>query len=228
MKRKYGASITNDRETFDKLTDTIVRQVGDLKAMVDEFASFARMPKPEMAIEDVRPAVNEPVYLFREGHPKVTYRAALPDTPVIASIDRRLVTQAMTNLVKNATEAVESYGESDAAGADWSGLVEVRLSVAEGRIIIEVMDNGAGFPKQNRMRLLEPYVTTKGHKGTGLGLAMVNKITDQHGGTLLLDDAPHGPGRTHGARVRMILPLADADARNDDATNGAAPRRAEV
>ncbi|MGD9785277.1 MAG: ATP-binding protein [Hyphomicrobiaceae bacterium] len=211
LKRKYGASITNDRETFDKLTDTIVRQVGDLKSMVDEFASFARMPKPEMALEDVRPAAQEPVLLFREGHPKVVFRTHLPDAPVRANIDRRLVTQAMTNLVKNATESVESFGESGKAADGWSGLVEVRVTADGGRAVLEVIDNGAGFPKQNRMRLLEPYVTTKGHKGTGLGLAMVNKITEQHGGTLLLDDAPPAPGRTHGARVRMVLPLANAE-----------------
>jgi len=209
LKRKYGKAITEDRETFDKLTDTIVRQVGDLKSMVDEFASFARMPKPEMALEDVRPAVQEPVLLFREGHPKVNYRVSLPEIPVMANIDRRLVTQAVTNLVKNATEAVESFGEGADVPPGWSGLVETRVSEDGGRVIVEVIDNGAGFPKQNRMRLLEPYVTTKGHKGTGLGLAMVHKITEQHGGTLLLDDAPLAPGRTQGARVRMVLPASD-------------------
>lgn len=209
LKRKYSASIQNDRETFDKLTDTIVRQVGDLKAMVDEFASFARMPKPEMAQGDLRQAVQEPVLLFREGHPGLEYRLSLPDRPVIGSFDRRLVSQAVTNLVKNATEAVEQAGEG-AGEPGAKGIVETRVSVTGDRATIEVIDNGPGFPKQNRMRLLEPYVTTKGHKGTGLGLAMVNKITEQHGGTLLLDDAPPAPGRTHGARVRMVLPLVAA------------------
>ncbi len=212
LKRKYGASIQNDRETFDKLTDTIVRQVGDLKTMVDEFASFARMPKPEMADVDLRQTVQEPVLLFREGHPNVTYVMTLPPAAVMASADRRLISQAVTNLVKNATEAVEQRIEADKSGSGEKGLVETRISVAEGRATIEVIDNGSGFPKQNRMRLLEPYVTTKGHKGTGLGLAMVNKITEQHGGTLLLDDAPQAPGRTHGARVRMVLPLLEAAA----------------
>ncbi|MFN3869110.1 MAG: ATP-binding protein [Hyphomicrobiaceae bacterium] len=205
LKRKYGPGIANDRETFDKLTDTIVRQVGDLKAMVDEFASFARMPKPEMAEVDLRQAVQEPVLLFREGHPDLDYPISLPEQPLVGLFDRRLISQAVTNLVKNATEAVEQ-AEPSARGGD-KGMVETRLSVAGGRVTIEVIDNGPGFPKQNRMRLLEPYVTTKGHKGTGLGLAMVNKITEQHGGTLLLDDAPKAPGREHGARVRMVLPL---------------------
>jgi two-component system nitrogen regulation sensor histidine kinase NtrY len=207
LKRKYGPSIQNDRETFDKLTDTIVRQVGDLKAMVDEFASFARMPKPEMAEVDLRQAVQEPVLLFREGHPSLAYPMTMPGSAVITSADRRLISQAVTNLVKNATEAVEQSPEALAKEPGFKGMVETRLSVDQGRVTIEVIDNGPGFPKQNRMRLLEPYVTTKGHKGTGLGLAMVNKITEQHGGTLLLDDAPPAPGRTHGARVRMVLPL---------------------
>lgn len=207
LKRKYGRVITDDRETFDKLTDTIVRQVGDLKSMVDEFASFARLPKPEMADDDLRNALQEPILLFREGHPNVAFNIVVPDVPVVTSHDRRLVTQALTNLVKNATEAVEANAEAHSGDAHWKGQVEARLSTADGRATIEVIDNGSGFPKQNRMRLVEPYVTTKGHKGTGLGLAMVHKITEQHGGTLLLDDAPLAPGRTEGARVRMVLPL---------------------
>ena len=214
LKRKYGASIQNDRETFDKLTDTIVRQVGDLKAMVDEFASFARMPKPEMADVDLRQAVQEPALLFREGHPNVEYRTTLPDTALIGSFDRRLISQAVTNLVKNATEAVEQAAEQCASEPGWKGMVETRLSVEGGRATIEVIDNGPGFPKQNRMRLLEPYVTTKGHKGTGLGLAMVQKITEQHGGTLLLDDAPPAEGRKHGARGGMVPPGAATGARS--------------
>ncbi|HRY08059.1 MAG TPA: ATP-binding protein, partial [Hyphomicrobiaceae bacterium] len=227
IKRKYGRVITEDRETFDKLTDTIVRQVGDLKSMVDEFASFARLPKPEMADDDLRHAVQEPVLLFREGHPKVVYKVDMPDTAIIASHDRRLLTQALTNLVKNATESVESVAEAHAGEPDWQGMVEARISTQEGRAIIEVIDNGAGFPKHNRMRLLEPYVTTKGHKGTGLGLAMVHKITEQHGGTLLLDDAPLCPGRAQGARVRMVLPLIRPDGYESDAPDEVAARLAK-
>jgi two-component system nitrogen regulation sensor histidine kinase NtrY len=131
---------------------------------------------------------------------------------LIGSFDRRLISQAVTNLVKNATEAVEQAAEQCASEPGWKGMVETRLSVEGGRATIEVIDNGPGFPKQNRMRLLEPYVTTKGHKGTGLGLAMVQKITEQHGGTLLLDDAPPAEGRKHGARVRMVLPITTTSA----------------
>jgi two-component system, NtrC family, nitrogen regulation sensor histidine kinase NtrY len=203
IRRKYGKLITEDRETFDKLTATIERQAGDIKTMVDEFAAFARVPKPVMEEGDLRDAVQESVILFREGHPEVAYDLVMPDERVITNFDRRLITQAVTNLVKNATEAVESAVQGGQTG---KGRVETVLRVSPERIDIEVIDNGIGLPKQNRSRLLEPYVTTKGSKGTGLGLAIVQKITEQHGGALSLDDAPQAPDRTSGALVRITIP----------------------
>ncbi|CAN1721361.1 Nitrogen regulation protein NtrY [Hyphomicrobium sp. 1Nfss2.1] len=208
LRRKYAKSITHDRETFDRLTMTIERQVTDLKTMVDEFAEFARMPKPEMASSDLRHAVQEPVVLFREGHPEISYDLRIPEKPLLMSIDRRLITRAITNLVKNASEAVEAARETaQQEDPKWKGWIETIITPQSDRVTIEVIDNGIGLPKQNRARLLEPYVTTKGHKGTGLGLAMVQKITEQHGGTLALEDAPVAPGRPHGALVRITLPL---------------------
>ena len=110
--------------------------------------------------------------------------------------------------MKNASEAVETAREAAVkADPNWRGKIETILTPLADRVTIEVIDNGTGLPKQNRVRLTEPYVTTKGHKGTGLGLAMVQKITEQHGGTLALEDAPPAPGRTHGALVRITLPL---------------------
>jgi two-component system nitrogen regulation sensor histidine kinase NtrY len=203
IRRKYGRLIVEDRETFEKLTATIERQAGDIKTMVDEFAAFARVPKPEMEEGDLRDAVQESVILFREGHPDVNYELVLPPQPVITCFDRRLMTQAVTNLVKNATEAVESAVQ---AGQTPKGRVETLLRVMPERIDIDVIDNGIGLPKQNRSRLLEPYVTTKGSKGTGLGLAIVQKITEQHGGALFLDDAPLAEGRSSGALVRITIP----------------------
>ena len=205
IRKKYGKSITDDRETFDKLTATIERQAGDIKTMVDEFAAFARVPKPVMEPGDLRDCLQEPVILFRESHPKITYTQTIPPEPVLALYDRRLLTQALTNLVKNATEAVEAANETAEPG--WTPAVEAVLRFTDEAVLIEVIDNGVGLPKSNRARLLEPYVTTKGHKGTGLGLAIVQKITEQHGGTLMLDDAPPTPGRTRGACVRLTLPL---------------------
>jgi two-component system nitrogen regulation sensor histidine kinase NtrY len=210
LRKKYANSITTDRETFDRLTMTIERQVTDLKTMVDEFAEFARMPKPEMGRHDLRHAVQEPVVLFREGHPDIQYELKLPEKPLVMSFDRRLLTRAVTNLVKNASEAVEAAKEGNGQAKGWKGRVETIVTPQADRVTIEVIDNGIGLPKQNRNRLLEPYVTTKGHKGTGLGLAMVLKITEQHGGTLALEDAPKGPGRTGGALVRITLPLETA------------------
>ena len=225
LKRKYGPAVKDDRETFDKLTDTIVRQVGDLKTMVDEFAAFARMPTPVIERHDLREAVQEPVILFREGHPRVNYTLVLPDQPVMGSFDRRLVSQAVTNLVKNATEAVEAP-EADTGEEGWRPMVETRLVLGADRVAIEVVDNGVGLPKQNRYRLLEPYVTTKGHKGTGLGLAMVQKITEQHGGTLTLEDADKEPGRGRGAIVRMTLPYAPPSPEGSGNPHTSAPREA--
>lgn len=210
LRRKYGKVITEDRETFDKLTATIERQAGDIKTMVDEFAAFARVPKPVMEPGDLRDAVQEPVILFREGHRGVRFVLDMPAEPVPGSFDRRLITQAVTNLVKNATEAVEGVAASADGKANGAvaPTVETRLVVGPDKFEIEVIDNGPGLPKQNRSRLLEPYVTTKGHKGTGLGLAIVQKITEQHGGSITLEDAPLTPARPHGALVRITLPAS--------------------
>ncbi|MFM9938790.1 MAG: ATP-binding protein [Hyphomicrobiaceae bacterium] len=210
IRRKYGARIVEDRETFEKLTDTIVRQVGDIKTMVDEFASFARVPKPQMVEADVREAVQEAMILFRESHPALEYVTRLPKEKVLVSCDLRLITQALTNLVKNATESVESAAEAPDRLADWKGRIEAVVTPGADRIDIEIIDNGLGLPKQQRARLLEPYVTTKGAKGTGLGLAIVQKITEQHGGRLGLEDAPVTPERARGALVRITLPLRQA------------------
>jgi two-component system nitrogen regulation sensor histidine kinase NtrY len=221
IRRKYGRIITEDRDTFDKLTATIERQAGDIKSMVDEFAAFARIPKPVMETSDLRDALQDAVILFREGHPGVTFVLDVPKEPVLASIDRRMIGQAATNLVKNATEAVESVAAG--AEADWRGRVEVSLKVSPERCDIEVIDNGPGLPKQNRSRLLEPYVTTKGNKGTGLGLAIVQKIVEQHGGVLMLEDAPVAPGRTRGALVRISLPASIAASGTEPASDEKAP-----
>jgi two-component system nitrogen regulation sensor histidine kinase NtrY len=205
IRRKYGKVIVEDRETFDKLTATIERQAGDIKTMVDEFASFARIPKPVMEHNDLRDAVQDSVILFRESHGSVIYGLRMPADPVYASFDRRLLTQAVTNLVKNATEAVETVVEGE---PNRQGRVDIELRVDETTVAIDVCDNGPGLPKLNRSRLLEPYVTTKGHKGTGLGLAIVQKIIEQHGGQLTLEDAPLTALRTSGARVTLSLPIS--------------------
>jgi two-component system nitrogen regulation sensor histidine kinase NtrY len=206
IRRKYSAAIKDDRETFDKLTETIVRQVGDIKSMVDEFASFARMPSPVMEEHDLREAVQEPVLLFREGHPAIEFGLTLPKERVRMLFDRRLMTQAITNLVKNAAEAIQAVADSADRPKDYKGRIGTVLKLEGERAVIEVTDNGVGLARHNRMRLLEPYVTTKA-KGTGLGLAIVQKVVEQHGGALALDDAPATAGTRRGALVRLTLPI---------------------
>lgn len=206
LRNKFSKQLTENRELFDTLTQTIERQSGVIKNMVDEFASFARMPAPQMTDGDLKIVVQEPAILFRETNKDIDFKLDLPREPVRARFDARLISQAVTNLVKNATEAIEGYGEAQGRPAGYRGEIEVRLVPAGDRVTIDVIDNGIGLPKQNRSRLLEPYVTTRA-KGTGLGLAIVQKIVEQHGGTLTLEDAPLTGGRTRGAMVRVTLPL---------------------
>jgi two-component system nitrogen regulation sensor histidine kinase NtrY len=228
LRNKFGKQVTDNRELFDQLTQTIERQTGQIKSMVDEFASFARMPQPVMADQDLRLAVQEPAILFRESNKDIGFSMEIPDTPVRARFDGRLISQAVTNLIKNATEAIEGFGEAQGRPANYRGEIEVRLVPAADRVAIEVIDNGIGLPKQNRARLLEPYVTTRA-KGTGLGLAIVQKIVEQHGGTLMLEDAPLTETRTRGALVRLTLPVRTAAAHEQTTEkNGAAPHSSRI
>ena len=204
LKRKYAASITGDRETFEKMTDTISRQVDNLKHIVNEFAAFARLPEPQMSVCDLREAVEGPVLLFQESHVGVDIALDLPETPVIATADSKQIAQAVTNLVKNAIEATEARRAEADAPPDYRGRIDVSLRRTGSAIVVEVVDNGNGLPK-NKARIVEPYVTTKA-KGTGVGLSIVNKIVEQHDGTLALEDAPPAPGRPRGALVRISLP----------------------
>jgi two-component system, NtrC family, nitrogen regulation sensor histidine kinase NtrY len=206
LRRKFGTQIGDNRELFETLTQTIERQTGQIKSMVDEFASFARMPQPVMADQDLRLAVQEPAVLFREGNKDIDFKLEIPSHPVSARFDLRLISQAVTNLIKNAAEAIESFGEPQGRPEGYKGEIEVRLLPSVDRVAIEVIDNGIGLPKQNRAKLLEPYVTTRA-KGTGLGLAIVQKVVEQHGGTLSLEDAPLTETRKRGALVRVTLPL---------------------
>ena len=212
LRRKYGKMITEDVETFERCTDTIIRQVGDVTRMVDEFSAFARTPKPQMEDTDIRDVVRSAVLDRHMTTADVTFDTKVGSEPIIVTCDRRLVGQAVSNLVKNAQEALQSYSESAGKEPGWRGRIETVVRRNGDRADIEVIDNGPGLPKHNRNRLLEPYVTTKGNKGTGLGLAIVLKSVEQHGGTLSLEDAPPAPGRPHGALIRISLPLSKSPA----------------
>ena len=174
LQRRYGKTVEEGDTVFARLTDTIVRQVGDLRRMVDEFSSFARMPKPVFRDEPLADIARQTLFLHEVAHPEVAFSLVVPDPAPHLVCDRRQLGQALTNLVKNAVEAIEARGEG-------SGTVTVTLTQAGGRTGIEVADSGVGLPA-DRERLLEPYVTTR-VRGTGLGLAIVAKIVEEHFGT---------------------------------------------
>ena len=197
IRRKYGKVITTDREVFDQCTATIVRQVDDIKRMVDEFSSFARMPKPTIGEDDLVETIRQVVFMMRIAHPEIQFTDKLPAEPVVIPFDRRLVSQAVTNIVKNATEAVAAVPESE-RGQGW---IRIALNdVGPDLLQIEITDNGKGFPVEGRQRLLEPYMTTR-DGGTGLGLPIVSKILEEHGGGIELLDNPDG----RGGQVRMWI-----------------------
>jgi two-component system nitrogen regulation sensor histidine kinase NtrY len=211
LRRKYTKVITEDREIFERCTDTIIRQVGDVTRMVDEFSAFARTPKPQMEEQDLRDIVRAAVIDRQMASNDIAFETKVGKEPVMATCDRRLISQAVSNLVKNAQEAIQAYADTPDREPTWRGRIETIVRREGDQVHIEVIDNGPGLPKHNRNRLLEPYVTTKGNKGTGLGLAIVQKSVEQHNGVLSLEDAPPGPGRgTHGALIRISLPARRA------------------
>jgi two-component system nitrogen regulation sensor histidine kinase NtrY len=198
LRRKYGSVIGEDRDVFEQCTNTIVRQVDDIKRMVDEFSRFARTPKAEFAADDVADTVRQVVFLMRVGHADIDFDLAVPDEPMHARFDRRLISQALTNIVKNATEAIAAVPQANPG----KGRIVVTAAREGDDIVIDVIDNGLGLPKENRNRLLEPYVTTR-EKGTGLGLAIVGRILEEHGGGIELRDASDKFAGQRGAWMRM-------------------------
>ncbi|MVA97729.1 HAMP domain-containing protein [Nitratireductor sp. CAU 1489] len=210
IRRRYGKVITSDREVFDQCTDTIIRQVGDIGRMVDEFSAFARMPKPLMEVTDLREALREATFLVEVSHSEIGFKHDFGKQALTGRFDMRLMSQAFGNIVKNAAEAIES--DTDASDGE-GGEIRVTATRNDDWIIVDVVDNGKGLPRENRQRLLEPYMTTRA-KGTGLGLAIVRKIVEDHGGRLELHDAPNDFHGGKGALVRIVLPaLGKGDAK---------------
>ncbi|MDE1174225.1 MAG: PAS domain-containing sensor histidine kinase [Parvibaculaceae bacterium] len=210
LKRKYAKEIVTDPEIFQQCTDTIIRQVSDIGRMVDEFSSFARMPSAVFKPTEINEIVRQAVFLQRVGHPEIAYTLRAPAEPVEIDCDGRLVSQALTNILKNAAEAIR--GNEDEMGEDATmkpadhqiGKVNIDLIVDAGAVTIMITDSGRGLPETDRLKLTEPYITTRS-KGTGLGLAIVKKVMEDHGGTLVLEDAPRTEGWTTGARVRLVF-----------------------
>lgn len=202
IRRRYGKRIEDDRAVFDQCVDTIVRQVGDIGRMVDEFSTFARMPKPVFEPRDLTENVREAVFLQSVSHADVTFATHFPDTPLVGLFDHRQMGQAIANVVKNAVEAIT--GAPPGARGDEPGRVDVYVRREDDSFVVDVIDNGPGLPHENRTRLLEPYMTTR-EKGTGLGLAIVGKIMEEHGGHIELLDAPAVAQGGHGACVRLVF-----------------------
>ena len=209
LKRKYLKQITKDPEAFTTCTETIIRQVGDIGRMVDEFSSFARMPQPVMERYDLLELCRQSIFLQKTAFPSIEFSFQCDAETLEMNMDSRLMGQALTNLLKNAAESIESKAK-DGGGKNKKGgqkkdtplgQVEVSVAPSDGLAEIIIEDDGYGFPEQSRETLTEPYVTTR-EKGTGLGLAIVKKIMEDHQGTLILEDRSKG-----GARVRLILPL---------------------
>ncbi len=201
LRRKYRSRIVDDVETFDKLTETIIRQVGDIGRMVDEFSSFARMPTPRFTAENPAELLRQAVFAQRVAAPDTLVEMVEPLPDVRFKADGRMVGQALANILKNAGEAVAARRLGTPAGVDAVGII-ARLSVEDGVATFVIEDDGRGLPTRDRDRLTEPYVTTR-EKGTGLGLAIVKRICEDHGGELKLADAE----TLHGARVCLIFPL---------------------
>ncbi|CAO4143873.1 Adaptive-response sensory-kinase SasA [Methylorubrum aminovorans] len=205
IRRKYGKVITADKEVFEQCTATIVRQVDEIKRMVDEFSSFARMPKPAITQQDLAEIARQNLFMLRMAHPDLDFPfdtvGADERGRVVAAFDVRLFSQALTNILKNAVEAVQAVPEDVLTAEGGKGRVALKLVVEDAFVMIEVTDNGKGFPAEGRQRLLEPYMTTR-EGGTGLGLAIVSKVLEEHGGGIELNDNPEG----RGGQVRMRLP----------------------
>lgn len=205
IQRKFKPLVGEDAEKLEQMTGVIIRQTGDLRRIVDEFSKFARMPEPDRRSGDLVKLVQDAALLQESGQPDVTFDVTLPDGEMTAELDETMISQALTNLIKNAGEAIESYVEKY-GDDDVVRTVSISLKREHDSAVIKIADSGIGLP-EDRGRLFEPYVTTR-DKGTGLGLPIVKKIIEEHGGSLVLTDAPltNGQGRP-GAMAVVRLPL---------------------
>lgn len=206
IKRKFSRQLAPEQaESLEQLTDVVVRQTTDLRRIVDEFSKFARMPEPQTAALSLTDVLREAAVLQESGQPEVRFELDLTEAPLRAEIDAAMIGQALTNLIKNAGEAIESLRES---GAPEGHVPTIRIESADAGdwAVIRISDNGIGLP-DDPGRLFEPYVTTR-DKGTGLGLPIVKKIIEEHGGTLMLEQAaPFAEGAHRGACAVVRLPL---------------------
>lgn len=228
LRRKYLAEIKSDPDVFGMCIDTIIRQVDSIGGMIDEFSSFARMPSPELKDCDLAEILRQTLFLQHNANPAIRYLDDVPSEPLMIMCDGRQIGQALTNLLQNAADSIKER-LADGPGAKLSanpgrgdGEIQLRLIQDDGRLAVEVADNGLGLPPDKRHRLTDPYVTTKS-TGTGLGLAIVRKIMEDHGGELLLEDRPEG-----GARVSLIFKSAEIHSGVDMTQSAADPAATSI
>ena len=207
LQRKYSGKDLADQDVFDNCTQTIIRQVGSLERMVDEFSAFARMPAPEFERVDLRTLLDDVIFEQRVAFPDIRFSFGRPAAPADVHCDERLVAQALANIIKNASESIARRIESDTS-VSHEGHIDISLITSEGYYQLHLVDNGAGWPLADKERLLEPYVTTR-ETGTGLGLAIVQRIAEDHGGYIRLADRLDG---VTGAEFIFSLPVAEQDA----------------
>lgn len=216
IRRKFVKVAGDDAEKLEQLTDVIVRQTEDLRRIVDEFSKFARMPQPQRRPVDLSKILRDAVVLQDVGQSGVTFKSEIPNAQVTSLLDETMISQALINLIKNAGEAIETLQEK---GAPDSFVPEIRIAMTydDTRARITISDNGIGLP-EDRARLFEPYVTTR-DKGTGLGLPIVKKIIEEHGGLLTLEDAePFAPDAHRGACAEIVLPLDEGNTTKNEAS----------
>ena len=209
IRRKFSPKLDADADDLDRMTQVIVRQTNDLRRIVDEFSKFARMPEAVKQREDIVAILNQAVTLQQAGQPDVTFHIDIPDQVIPLSLDATMISQALTNLIKNAGEAIETRIKKGVS-LDLKPAIAISLTDQDTQVSITISDNGIGLP-QDRAKLFEPYVTTR-DKGTGLGLPIVKKIIEEHGGVLRLDDAEPIGGTQHvGAAATIELPKLQAE-----------------
>ncbi|MFZ8944711.1 MAG: ATP-binding protein [Paracoccaceae bacterium] len=215
IRRKFAPKLSEESDDLERMTDVIVRQTNDLRHIIDEFSKFARLPQPKKSKEDLIPIVKAAVLLQENGQPNINFVSKIPQNSLVINIDATMISQALTNLLKNAGEAIDT--RRDKLGGTIAGEIHVGVEQVGDNVQVIIDDNGIGLP-QDRARLFEPYVTTR-DKGTGLGLAIVKKIVEEHGGTLSLEDAPSFDAAPYfGARVVMSLPFLSEE--QDENTKG--------
>ncbi len=217
LQRRFGSRLTEDETVFESLTNTIVRQVGDLRNIVDEFSSFARMPKPVFRTENLDDILKQALFMQDVGWPTITFTFVSDDQPISLVCDRRQLGQALTNIIKNAAEAIQQRAETNSDFQVSDGEITLALRTENQLVVVELTDNGIGLPIE-RDRIVEPYMTTRA-SGTGLGLAIVKKIVEEHFGEMKFSDAPNA-----GTRVTIRLsPSKLARLAHDTAEEGDAP-----